>query len=289
MPQLYELTRKLAALFGGAVEVAKVFGGPEGLEAGDHERDDDVFGAGVADDALQNEIERILDPRRNKDAQGQEGRAATGCGSTSPDENEFDEITHRRARPRQRRGAIASSSREVERHATRLRAYLDDLGLRWEPQRARTHGRALDRTRLLPLVTRNDPRILVARTPHAPHRSVPRHDRRLLGLDDRRATTSAARSGSRCWSPRRSSRCAGVEARFFGFTDSVIYDAGTARDCDVSGLARRRRQQRRGRRSITPRTSPWRRSKRAKVARDDQRWPADRVLGRCAARPRHDS
>jgi nitric oxide reductase activation protein len=28
----------------------------------------------------------------------------------------------------------------------------------------------------------------------------------------------------------------GVEARFFGFTESVIYDAGDARDCGVTGL-----------------------------------------------------
>ncbi|MBL9018562.1 MAG: hypothetical protein JNL83_30530, partial [Myxococcales bacterium] len=28
----------------------------------------------------------------------------------------------------------------------------------------------------------------------------------------------------------------GVEARFFGFTDSVIYDAGDARECDVTAL-----------------------------------------------------
>lgn len=28
----------------------------------------------------------------------------------------------------------------------------------------------------------------------------------------------------------------GVEARFFGFTDSVIYDAGDAKDCDVTAL-----------------------------------------------------
>ena len=28
----------------------------------------------------------------------------------------------------------------------------------------------------------------------------------------------------------------GVEARFFGFTDSSIYDAGDAQDCDITGL-----------------------------------------------------
>jgi GAF domain-containing protein len=29
----------------------------------------------------------------------------------------------------------------------------------------------------------------------------------------------------------------GVEARFFGFTDSIIYDAGSAADCGVVGLS----------------------------------------------------
>jgi len=234
MPQMYELTQKLAALFGGALEVAKVFGGAEGLEAGDHERDDDVFGAGVADDALQKEIERILDPRRNKDSSnGKKGVPERLWINVAPDE-EFDRIRtveKVRGNPDAHRKLV----HEVQRHATRLRSFLDDLGLRWEPQRARTQGRALDRTRLLPLVTRNDPRILVARTPQ-------RRTDLFLGVivDCSGSMSSRDNIG-------RAKRFAalvseavrplpGVEARFFGFTDSVIYDAGTARDCHVVGL-----------------------------------------------------
>ncbi|HET9989721.1 MAG TPA: vWA domain-containing protein, partial [Kofleriaceae bacterium] len=234
MPQMYELTQKLAALFGGALEVAKVFGGPEGLEAGDHERDDDVFGAGVAEDALQKEIERILDPRRNKaSAKGKKGVPERLWINVAPDE-EFERIRtveKVRGNPEAHRKLV----HEVERHATRLRAFLDDLGLRWEPQRARTQGRALDRTRLLPLVTRNDPRILVARTPQR------RTDLFLGVIVDCSGSMSSRDNIGRA--KRFAALVAeavrplpGVEARFFGFTDSVIYDAGTARDCHVVGL-----------------------------------------------------
>jgi hypothetical protein len=232
MQQLYDLTWKLAHLFGGAVEVANVFGGAEGLEAGDHERDDDVFGAGVSDDALQREIQRVLDPRRNK-REGQKG-VPDRLWINVAEENDFDRITHVeriRGTPEGHRKLVM----EVERHAARLRSYLDDLGLRWEPQRARTQGRAIDRTRLLPLVTRNDPRILVARTPHR------RTDLFLGVIVDCSGSMSAKDNIGRA--KRFAALVAeaveplpGVEARFFGFTDSTIFDAGTARDCGVSDL-----------------------------------------------------
>ena len=234
MPQMYELTQKLAALFGGALQVAKVFGGAEGLEAGDHERDDDVFGSGVSDDALQKEIERILDPRRKKGAKsGTKGTPEKLWINVAPEE-EFDRIRtveKVRGNPDAHRRLV----HEVQRHATRLRAFLDDLGLRWEPQRARTQGRALDRTRLLPLVTRNDPRILIARTPQR------RTDLFLGVIVDCSGSMSSRDNIGRA--KRFAALVAeavrpmpGVEARFFGFTDSVIYDAGTARDCHVVGL-----------------------------------------------------
>ncbi len=233
MQQMYELTWKLANLFGGALEVAKVFGGPEGLEAGDHERDDDVFGAGVSDDALQREIERILDPRRNKALTSAAGPANRLWLNVAPDQV-FDRITNIE-RVRGNPEAHKKLAHEVDRHAIRLRGYLDALGLRWEPQRARTQGRALDRTRLLPLVTRNDPRILVARTPQR------RTDLFLGVLVDCSGSMTARDNIGRA---RRFAVLVaeavrplpGVEARFFGFTDSVIYDAGNARDCGVVGL-----------------------------------------------------
>ena len=141
----------------------------------------------------------------------------------------------RRARARQPARRIASSS--TRSSATRpgcARSSTTSACAGSRSARARK-GRALDRTRLLPLVTRNDPRILVARTPQRRTDLFLGVDRRLLGLDAARATTSAARSGSRRSSPRRCGPLPGVEARFFGFTDSVIYDAG-----DRARLRRRR-------------------------------------------------
>jgi nitric oxide reductase activation protein len=123
----------------------------------------------------------------------------------------------------------------VARHAARLRQHLDELGLRWEPQRARTQGRALDRTRLRALVTRNDPRILIARNP------IRRTDLFLGVLID---CSGSMQAGNNIDRARRFAilvaeavaRLPGVEARFFGFTDSLIYDAGTATDCNVVAL-----------------------------------------------------
>jgi hypothetical protein len=230
MRGLYELTKRLVELFGGQHQIAKVFGGPEGLVFGD--RDDDVFGAGLDDDILQREVERVLDPRRSK----------RGAGSGKPDrlqlnvnpDNKFDRIT-RVVRVQGDPEVHRKLAVEVTRHATRLRAFLDELGLRWEPQRARTQGRALDRTRLTALVTRNDPRILVARTP------IRRTDLFLGTLVDCSSSMTAGQN------IERAKRFAvlvaeavralpGVEARFFGFTDSIIYDAGSATECGVVGL-----------------------------------------------------
>jgi nitric oxide reductase activation protein len=124
---------------------------------------------------------------------------------------------------------------QVARHSARLRTYLDELGLRWEPMRARTQGRALDKTRLRALVTRNDPRILIARNP------IRRTDLFLGTLIDCSGSMSvgqnldrAKRFGILVAEAVRS--LPGVEARFFGFTDSEIYDAGSATDCQVSAL-----------------------------------------------------
>jgi hypothetical protein len=229
MRGLYDLTRELAAMFGGAISIASVFGGPEGLEFG--ERDDDVFGAGIDDEALQREVERILDPRSGK--RGKAGPRDRLAINVNP-RDEFDKITHiqRVVRDAEEHRRVAA---EVNRHATRLRAHLDDLGLRWDPARARIKGHTLDRTRLRALVTRNDPRILIARTP------VRRTDLFLGTLIDCSGSMSAGKNIERA---RRFAvliaeavrPLQGVEARFFGFTDSVIYDAGDALDCGVTSL-----------------------------------------------------
>ncbi|HLL20518.1 MAG TPA: hypothetical protein VK427_00220, partial [Kofleriaceae bacterium] len=230
MQGLYELTRRLAALFGGAVGVAQVFGGPEDL--GDGEREHDVHEAGIDDEILQREIERILEPGSKGGRRGL-GKLDRLQLNVNPDEH-FDHIaTVQRVRgdpDAHNKLAIA-----VARHATRLRGHLDELGLRWERAHARVQGHTLDRARLRALVTRNDPRILVARTP------VRRTDLFLGTLIDCSSSMVAGQNIERARQfgvliTEAVRALPGVEARFFGFTDSVIYDCGDARDCGVTGL-----------------------------------------------------
>jgi len=158
MQGLYDLTKRLAALFGGAIGVANVFGGPEDLQDG--ERDRDVFAAGLDDDILQREVERILEPKKGK-AGGPTGKLDRLQINVNPDEH-FEKINH----VERVRGSAEAHNRiatTIARHSTRLRSHLDELGLRWERAHARIQGHTLDRARLRALVTRNDPRILIAR------------------------------------------------------------------------------------------------------------------------------
>ncbi|MFN0252633.1 MAG: hypothetical protein ACKV2T_37500 [Kofleriaceae bacterium] len=229
MQGLYDLTRQIASMFGGAVSVARVFGGPEGLEFG--ERDDDVFG-GIDDEVLQREVERILDPKRGKGPRkpGDMDRLQI---NVNPDE-EFDRITNVRkvkGSPDEHRKLVT----EVNRHSVRLRAHLDDLGLRWLPIKARTKGHALDRSRLRSLITHGDPRILQARTP------IRRTDLFLGTIIDCSGSMSAGNNLERARKfavliAEAVRPLPGVEARFFGFTDSTIYDAGDSANCNVTAL-----------------------------------------------------
>jgi hypothetical protein len=228
MMGLYELTKQLAAMFGGAAAIARVFGGPEGLEFG--ERDDDVF-SGLDDEILQREVERILDPRTGGGTRrGGRDRLAI---NVHPNEL-FDKIT-RVERVRGDDAEHRTIARDVARHSNRLRACLDDLGLRWEPAKGRLAGRMLDRGRLRSLVTKNDPRILIARRP------VRKTDLFLGTIVDCSGSMSVGDNISRArrfaiMVAEAVAPLAGVEARFFGFTDAVIYDAGDANDCDVAAL-----------------------------------------------------
>ncbi len=230
MQGLYDLTRKLCDLFGGRVEITKVFGGPEGLVFG--ERDDDFHGAGIDDDILQREIERILEPAKTHGSARGGSRLAINVNPST----DFDKITKIiRVQAEGDQQVHREIATHVARHSTRLRGYLEELGLRWLPVRGRTQGRALDRSRLRALVTRNDPRILVARTP------IRRTDLFVGTIVDCSGSMQVRNNIDRA---RRFAvlvaeavrHLPGVEARFFGFTDSVIYDAGDKDDCHVTAL-----------------------------------------------------
>ncbi len=230
MQGLYDLTKQVAAIFGGAISVARVFGGPEGLEFG--ERDEDVFAGGIDDEILQREVERILDPKRGKGPR-KPGEIERLQINVNPDED-FERITNVRklkGSPEEHRKIVT----EVNRHSVRLRAHLDDLGLRWLPVKARTKGHALDRGRLRSLITHGDPRILQARTP------TRRTDLFLGTLIDCSGSMAAGQNLDRARKfavliAEAVRPLPGVEARFFGFTDSTIYDAGDSTNCHVTAL-----------------------------------------------------
>ncbi len=230
MQGLYDLTRQLVTLFGGRVEIAKVFGGPEGLAFG--ERDDNVYGAGIDDDILQREIERILEPGSSEPGSSRGSRLAINVNPSTF----FHKITKVvRVETKTDREVHRQLANQVARHSTRLRGYLDELGLRWEPARARTQGRAIDKTRLRALVTRNDPRILIARTP------IRKTDLFVGTIVDCSGSMQARDNIGRAKRfavlvAEAVRHLPGVEARFFGFTESVIYDAGTKTDCHVAAL-----------------------------------------------------
>ena len=229
MARMYEVTKQLAKMFGGANEIAEVFCSSESLEDGERERD--VFGADLDDGELQREVERILDPRSRKSKPG-DGPVRPWL-NVNPREDfaKIATVVRVRGDADEHRKVAA----DVRRHASRLRSLLDDLGLRWLPQRARTQGRALDRTRLVPLVTRGDPRLLVARTPQ-------RLTDLFLGVlvdcsDSMKAGNNLDRARRFAITVAEAVRdLPGVDARFFGFSDTKIFDAGTAADCDVVAL-----------------------------------------------------
>lgn len=230
MRGLYEIAIELSLMYGSQSELADAYGGHESLEWG--EREGSVHGSGIGDADVQQEVERILRPpsATGGPASGKRGRLQINVGSNA----DFREITKvvRVAVERDRYRQIAV---EVRRHAYRLRTYFEQIGLALVPRRARLRGRAFDRTRVRAVVTRRDPRMLVAR-------ELEVHTDLFIGVViDCSGSMSAGGSMDKAHRfgvllAEAARGLPGVDARFFGFTDSQIYDAGDERNCGVTSL-----------------------------------------------------
>ncbi|MGE0789862.1 MAG: HEAT repeat domain-containing protein [Sandaracinaceae bacterium] len=232
MARLYSITLELHDIFGDEVVKAQAFGGSESIEADPH--DAVTHGEGIGDDELQGEVERVLGApdksRSGKPARGTPRRPVINVGSDESFHTIEEVIAVKPNHDRHRELA-----REVDRHARRLRAHLDRLGLNHVERRMRLTGRRVDVTRLLPLVTRRDPRVLIAR-------EVRIETDLFLGMvidcSGSMAGTSMARAhafGVLLTEAMRGVRNA--DLRIFGFDDQRIFDAGDARRPAVTSLA----------------------------------------------------
>lgn len=227
MHGLYRVTRELAALFGSETLLAHGFGGHESV--GWNERDADITSDGIRDTDVQREVERILEPPRANPGAAGGGRLAINVGAGDA----YKKITKVQpvAPDAARHAALAST---VGRHASRLRETLERLGLGHRATRGRLRGHAIDRSRVRAVVTRGDPRMLQAR-------ELQVYSDLFLGVV---VDCSGSMSGANLDRARRfavlvaqaARGLVGVDARFFGFTDTVIWDAGDARRCAVASL-----------------------------------------------------
>lgn len=227
MNGLMRVTRELAALFGTEALLAHGFGGHESVAW--NERDSDLASDGIRDAEVQREVERILEPpRANPNAVGGGGLVINVGAADS-----YKKITNvQKLAPSQARHAALAAT--VGRHASRLRETLERLGLGHVATRGRLRGHALDRSRVRAVVTRGEPRMLQAR-------EVQVRSDLFLGVV---VDCSGSMSGANLERARRfavlvaqaARGLVGVDARFFGFTDQVIWDAGDARRCAVASL-----------------------------------------------------
>lgn len=231
MRGLYEIAIELSLMYGSQSELAEAYGGHESLEWG--ERDGSVHGSGIGDADVQQAVERILKPPSASATSAKPGRPGGLQINVGADAG-FGEI-HKVERVKPDRDRHRQLAVEVRRYAFRLRTYFEEIGLALVPRRGRLRGRAFDRTRLKAVVTRRDPRMLVAR-------ELEIHTDLFIGVViDCSGSMSVGGSMDKAHRfgvllAEAARGLAGVDARFFGFTDRVIYDAGDENNCAVTSL-----------------------------------------------------
>jgi hypothetical protein len=231
MPELVAIARRLREIFGWETDILQSFAQDE-LLRGD---DGDLLchGEGLSDEEVQSEIQRVLNPGPRQQGQAAGGAPGPRWINVNPNE-QFQPITTVVPVPHDP-AAHAGYAARVARHARRMRRYLEELGLASAPQRRRTQGHTLDRTRLRAAVLHGDPRVLIARQLQI------KTDLFVGVLIDCSGSMQSAGNiekaklfGTLLAEAARGYR--GIDLRLFGFTDKVIYDAGSAARCAVHAL-----------------------------------------------------
>ncbi len=233
MRELLAIAREVRAIFGDECRLLGVCSTHEDVgqgEPGDVERATE----GITDEEIRREVDRIVNPKRSEDDGMSGARPGAKRWLNVTEATDFDLITEV-VRVRYESSKHHALSTRVRRSAGTLRVYLERLGLHLQPERLRLRGRRVDAPRTRALVTRGDPRVLIAREIQvktdlfigvvidcsgsmASGENMPRA--RLFGA----LIAEAARA------------MPSVDVRIFGFTDRVIYDAGDARCPAVHAL-----------------------------------------------------
>lgn len=232
MAQLYEIAVKLREIFQAEAALVDMMG--QDRLVASSEADLRRAGRGITNEQIQREIVRIT--RREQLATGGTNSAATvgpRCINLLPD-LDFPPITkvvpveYDRASHRHYAGQVAADAR-------RLRQFLANLGVRYLPARHRLRGTKVDQPRLRRVVLQRDPRMMIARERQ-------KNNDLFVGIvidcsgsmDYSDHLKRAKRFGSLVAEAARNLE--NIDVRLFGFTESVIYDAGTAHYPAVSRL-----------------------------------------------------
>lgn len=227
MEEMYDISKKLREIFGQETDILNSFSMDAALCDGDPELLD-----GITREELQREIQDTLKngPHRTPPPEGVLG----GLGMNKGPEENFD-LIHDVTQMQHDKAQHAVYVQKVQRQAEKMRRYFDELGIGWEPQRLRVRGRSFDRTRVGSLVLHNDPRILTAR-------ELKSQTDLFLGvvidcsgsMAGFQSMEKAKLFGTLLAEAAKDNK--GIDVRLFGFTDKVVYDAGSAARCAVHAL-----------------------------------------------------
>ncbi len=231
MEDLWSITLELRDIFGFETKLCDSIGPHEELEEGGV--DGLVWNDGISQEEIDSLIERVANP---------EGRPRSATGKPSgklylnvDPETKFDLIKEVRPVPFDP-VAYAPYRRKVDRPASVLRSYLEELGLSFTQRRMLVSGRRIDRPRLMPLALHGDPRALKSRETK-PHRDL------YLGVIVDCSGSMASREnieraklfGALVVEAARP--LSEVDVRVIGFTDRVIFDCGPKERAAVHALA----------------------------------------------------
>lgn len=235
MTQLYEIAERLHEIFGDESQNQSLIGD---MQEGEGSREDAFKESnGLSDSQLQAAIERVLrnvDGTSEKSSKSKDDEAEPAIFLNQSEDERFDPINQ--IVPLAPNKANQNElNRSVKRPARRLRQFLENLGLDRIRVGPTLSGRALDRSRLLKLGLYGEPRVMYRRM------YVQATDL-FIGvtvdcsgsMDYGDKIEDAKRFGSMI--AEASKQLPGVDARFWGFTDHEIFDAGTAERCSVSEL-----------------------------------------------------